>query len=705
MPREFDINSSTIPVFAEYFYALKFGEDTDIFNTSVGSFDLEPRPKYLSFDVVDKIINPLKTKGVLKTDVSASKLLVPLEGLLILPDDPPATGKYPLVILCHGNHAGYATLDFRTHKPSGSTPGRYVIDILPAQRPSYTGYKDFQKTLATSGIASYSINVNIVNSLENGEHGPFEKIAVDANQRVLLFFLHLKLMKMIAADTLTGDNHPIRFVEGTTFRNLKDVLPSTTHAELLSVKTAILSKLDFTKLGVMGHSRGADAVSRIHPYCFQGTTQATRTFTVHPKVDDMIVSLAQQTRPQQDHIKSILALQPVAAKKENASDTEGYVFNNKQTMFFVGVGTHDEDVTFDPVRLYEHPTCPKVMIAINGATHKRFNTVWALTRDPEEFTEEPVNIHILDVKQHTDIMQNVFAKCFTATLTGASSDFLYFTKHSKFPVSLPAANHIQLAWEFGFPFATTPAEMKDMDTKVQDIDTRKLDGTGFPFEQEISAFVEKRQNEGIFTFRVDINRDDDTENLSKYSHISFRFAKGLKLNNDNAEKPEYKNFTVEFFENDTLQGTTIEGRDITTLELKAVRAFDENFDSAGNNPFVYSILMQTAEIALKDRPDTAKTTRMVIKIVPDTNKSAPRSGKARVGGSVLWGLAGGAVGLVIAHIYNKAQNVPEEDRTRNLLIGGVSLGAITWLIAFVKLKSDEYGFAFKDFLLTNRNIP
>ena len=374
MPRPFTIDSS-IPIFAEYFYALALGEGKDIFNTNVTSHSLKPHSQYLPYDVVEKIINPLKTKGTLKTD--SGKLLVPLEGLLILPDNPPAAGKYPLVIMLHGNHTGFATIDYQTDKPSGSVPGRIGIKILDTQRLSFTGYTEFQNTLAAFGIASYSINLNIVNSLENSEHTPFEKLALDVNQRILLFFLHLKLLKLVANDPLTGDNFPIRFLESTTFKNLKDALQTSTHARLMSLKAAVLGLIDFTKLGVMGHSRGADAVSRIHAYCFKGTTPAEVTFPKHTQVDSRIKDLSQQTKPQQDHIKSILALEPVAAKKEGESDTTGYVIDNRQTMFFVGMGTHDEDVTLDPVRIYEHPACPKAMVVINGATHKRFNTIWA----------------------------------------------------------------------------------------------------------------------------------------------------------------------------------------------------------------------------------------------------------------------------------------------------------------------------------------
>ncbi len=700
MPRPFPIDSS-VPIFAEYFYALSLGEAKDIFNTNVTSHDLKPHPNYLSYDVVEKIITPLKNKNVLKTD--GGKLLVPLEGLLILPDNPPAAGKYPLVIILHGNHTGYATIDYQTNKPSGSNPGKIGITMLDTQRQSYTGYTEFQNTLAASGIASYSINLNIVNSLENSEHEPFEKQSLDFNQRILLLFLHLKLLKLVASDTLTGDNFPIRFFEGAAFKNIKDALQTSTHAGLMKLKTGIQGVLDFTRLGVMGHSRGADAVSRLHAYCFKGANPAQVTFPVHTQVDGRIKDLSQQTKPQQDHIKSILALEPVAPKKTNEEDTQGYVIDNRQTMFFVGLGTHDEDVTLDPVRIYEHPACPKAMIVINGATHKRFNTVWATSQDPKDFAEEPVNIHLLDIPQHTDILNNVYSKCFTATLGNIPADFLPFTKQTKFPVTLPKANNIQCAWKFGFPFATPTPEMKNLDALVSGIDTDDLDDASASFEQEISAFVEKRENEGTFVITIPINPASAAEQLSNYTHFSFRFAKGFGLS-EKPERTEQKNFTIEFFENGTLQGNTIEGKDITSIDLNALRAYDEE-PSGDTNVFEYSILLQTVEISLKDRPALDKINSIEIKINPDPTKSPPRSGTVVIGGSVVAGIVVGGLGVLGGHIYNKEQDVDEDDKKYYLIGGGIAGAALGSSVTYKILKSSEMAFAFKDFLLTNRQLP
>jgi hypothetical protein len=332
----------TIPIYTDYFHAVSLSETTDIFKTGTNGFDLTPRPRYDPYDVVGTIISPLKNK-VLKPD--GDKLLLPLEGLLILPDAT-LTGKFSLVMIGHGNYTGYA--DISSIAPTESTQGRVTITVRDRQIPSYMGYAEFQETLAGKGIASYSINLNIVNTLDNNEHNPFEKMALDFNQRMLLFFLHLKLLKILAGEPLASDEFPIRFLDGTVFKKLTDALQTSTHTGLIGLKAALQGKLDFTKLGFMGHSRGADAVSRIPAYFFKGATLTDPSFPVNQEVNSRIKKLSEQIgKPAQNSIKCILALEPTATKKAEGDpdpDKHGYVIESQETMYFVGLGTHDEDV-------------------------------------------------------------------------------------------------------------------------------------------------------------------------------------------------------------------------------------------------------------------------------------------------------------------------------------------------------------------------
>jgi hypothetical protein len=245
--------------------------------------------------------------------------------------------------------------------------------------------------------------------------------------------------------------------------------------------------------------------------------------------------------------------------------------------------------------------------------------------------------------------------------------------------------------------------MKDLDALVSGIGTNDLDDASSSFEQEIPAFVEKRENEGIFVITIPINPASATEKLSNYTHFSFRFAKGFGLS-EKPERTEQKNFTIEFFENSTLQGNTIEGKDITTIDLNAMRAYDEE-RSGDTNVFEYSILLQTVEISLKDRPALDKINRIEIKINPDPTKSPPRSGTVVVGGSVVAGIVVGGLGVLGGHIYNKEQNVEEGDKKYYLIGGGLAGAALGSYVTYRILKSSEMAFAFKDFLLTTRQLP
>jgi hypothetical protein len=706
MASEIHINNS-IPLHVDYFHAASLGETRDIFRTDVGSVQITPRQNYDAFDVVDKVIRPLKEKGILKQD--GNTLLVPLEGLLVVPD-PVGTTRFPLVVIGHGNHAAY--FNVTDTKPTASLPGNFAFSILADPVLSYAGYQSFQQELAKNGIASYSINLNIVNALDNSETGAFEKLAVDVSQRILLFFLNLKLLRVIAGEPVTlpagGDDFPIKFLTGTTFENLTDALAKPTiDPRLRPLRDTLQGRIDFTRLGFMGHSRGADAVSRIPAYFFNGTALANPTFPHNQVVNSRIRSLSEQIgSPRQEVIKCILALEPVATLDVSTTpaNQHGYVIDNNQTMYFVGLGTHDEDVTLDPVRIYEFPGCPKAMIAINGATHKRFNTVWAAHEQADEFGTEKLQRNLLTVEQHKSILHVVYGSCFTGTLGGNPLKLLPFTKKTQFVTDLPKGVDFQGAWKFGFPFPIAANSLITLDGKVTSTSQESIKGHGYAFEQDLKAFFVEKNNEGTATIRIPIDPNTG-EKLSNFNHFSFRFAKGFDVSS-NATRVEEKNFTIQFFENDTPLGKLVTGPNVKTLELRALQAFDLT-----DNPtreFEYSILMQTAEIMLSEHlaeTELPRITRIDINVIPDVTKSPPNSTAKVVFGTIGGAVLGGAVGVGGGALYNAILD-PAEGRRKKILIGSGIVGtAVVGGTALYILKADKYAFVFKDFLLTNRQIP
>lgn len=721
-------------MFTNYFHAISLDDKTtDIFqfDPGPGVVNIQYRDKYPPYDVVKKIVDPLVAANILRPD--GKKLLIPLEGSLSLPDTMPDT-KLPLLFIFHGNFPGYVSIVYEDINP-GDALGTVTIKDFTNQPPtvpptepqvlSYTGYVAFQKHLAEQGIASYSINLNMVNGFENNEGDEFKQLALDCNQRIFLFFLHLKLLKLIAGESLSigaTDKFPIKLSMGSSWLNLSDALNNpASNAELISLKNKLIGKIDFTKIGLMGHSRGADAVCRIPAYFFKGTSLPGPTFDVNVTVDTAIKTLCGQVgNPDQNLIKSILALQPSATANKAKPAVHGYIIDSPETMFFLGVGTHDEDVSFDVVRMYEHPQCSKAMVAINGAAHKWFNREWEKSLKRKRFGDKEQQ-SLLTETEHRTILDQVFGRCFTSTLTNKTADLKCFSKQDDFPVKLPRAFDLQQAWKFGFPIHTANTTLNELDSKLSGIvpESELASHDSFSFEQHLKAFYVEKTNEGNFIIKLPID-PNGVEKLANYTHFSFRFAKGYKLSPD-PDRKEEKNFTIQLFEGDSAVGKLINGSDITTIELKALWATPVQ-NTPDDKPLVFehSILLQTVEINLDrfDNSELTRANRIEITIIPDKTKDTPPSKGKVIGGSALGGAIGGVIGFggsiilcsnddLIEKIKSELslEDDKEEELKAAIIIGsGLGLTALGTWIGYKIVQADKNAFVFKDFLLTKRQL-
>ena len=702
MDKVIDINNS-YPFYANYFHPILLSKKENL-------FDKEDHNTIASEStLVNKVINLLEQGGILKLE-GESELLIPLRGLLVLPNDA-SDNIVPLVLIGHGQ-----ALVFKDSTDN---------EIL-----SYTGYQVLQKQLAKCGIASYSINLNIVNALsDNNESSQFNKYALDNNQRVLLFFLHLMLLKIIAGEPVSipaKDEYRIKFLRDNKLKKLDEEFKLSSIDPALQELRDELKIIDFEKLGFMGHSRGADAVSRIPAYFYKKPTspdeEATSpgaTFPVNDEVDIRIKEIAKLIgKPQQDFIKCILALQPVSEKNPDPSKPHGYVIDNAQTMYFVVSSTHDETVTLDPIRIYEYPSCPKAMIVIKNATHSMFNSVWrALTPNRETIKERIGDDmpRLLCKDDHDKISKNLFASCFDATM---NDKFLHYIllRHSfltdilKMRQSQPSKIW-QAAWEYGFPTDGDPDVFKKLDDKLKanGVPEEQLKALDYPFEQEdIKAFFIEIQEDNLenHTIKIPLDPTNVEENLSTYSHFSFRFAKGFKTNLETNK--ESKNFTIQFFENDS-QIELISGEDIDSISLQALWALDLKEDT-GKRKFETSILLQTVEIRLaRFAPlDLARVNRIEITIIPDKSKlppitSPPLSTSDKIKGSVVAGGFGAAIGLGMYLFI--AEHTEEIDYNKwgvfGSIAGGGGIGILTYLL---KVHREKNAYVFKDFLLTKRSV-
>jgi hypothetical protein len=114
------------------------------------------------------------------------------------------------------------------------------------------------------------------------------------------------------------------------------------------------------------------------------------------------------------------------------------------------------------------------------------------------------------------------------------------------------------------------------------------------------------------------------------------------------------------------------------------------------------------EISFDGRFSTAdldKVNRIEIKIISDPTKSPPRPASVVIGGSIGAATVLGAAGVGGAVLFNELVD-PEEGKKKYIIIGGgVGGAALGAVVTYRILKSDENAFAFKDFLLTNRQFP
>ncbi len=270
--------------------------------------------------------------GLLVDDpADASKFLVPLRLRIAYPESPVSAGtiagsdRVPVVVLVHGNHASWVPTTFGppsgtvTHVDSSGTT--HTLDVLDTATlmtdvPSFEGYAYLQEDLAKRGIVSVSVDTNFANRFGS-------RIETRADM-VLAALDHMRALDKDAA-------------------------------------TRYFGRLDLSKVGLMGHSRGGDAVVRVVEKNL-GRSTTTRF-----------------------GIEAVCSLAPTDISG-TATDTTRTQLSSADVGFFLGVwGTLDGDVSGvdgadnefgNPFRHYERTGAQKSMIHLDRCEHNRFNTVW-----------------------------------------------------------------------------------------------------------------------------------------------------------------------------------------------------------------------------------------------------------------------------------------------------------------------------------------
>ena len=229
----------------------------------------------------------------------------------------PAPNTFPLVVIAHGNHASWISGGFTA---SGTTTYHGVnVPLFKAttitERESHKGYEYLQQELASNGIVSVSIDSNFAN---------FFGCCIQTRAELIKAALNA----MRGQATMAGSKYQ--------------------------------NRIDFGKTGLMGHSRGGDAVVR-----------ATK---------DLVATPAPPV-----NIKTVCSLAPTDFTGGAVPAERMFLDRNDLELYHVLYGALDGDVSGEDgpggpggtgFRHYDRARCPKAMTFLDRCSHNGFNTVW-----------------------------------------------------------------------------------------------------------------------------------------------------------------------------------------------------------------------------------------------------------------------------------------------------------------------------------------
>lgn len=172
-----------------------------------------------------------------------------VEGKVYLPT---TGGARPVVLFLHGRHTSC--------NGSGANPLRWPCGPTQTNIPSYAGYDGAAEALASNGYAVISIAANAINSNDN-------ELALDqgAKARGQLILDTLAIFR----DADAGVSTTLRDAQTGTDVTLADAmsgngsLPAAAlDPEVVEITPAdLVGRLDFSHVGLMGHSRGGEGVT------------------------------------------------------------------------------------------------------------------------------------------------------------------------------------------------------------------------------------------------------------------------------------------------------------------------------------------------------------------------------------------------------------------------------------------------------------
>lgn len=231
-----------------------------------------------------------------------------LEGALYVPS---GTGPFPVLLFMHGRHETCSYSGFEFLGP----PQTCEDNGLTENVRSYRGYEYLGKNLASHGYLVASVAANAINSFDwAGDAGSGERAQLLAKT----------LDKLSQWNTGTGPG---------------------------AVGTALNGKVDVTRIGAMGHSRGGEGVDRFAEYA------RTRT-----------------DGPQYPGLKAVFALAPTDF---GAETVQGVHFATLLPLCDGDVYDLQGSQAYDRGRFLDPSTgFTRAQYTLSGANHNFFNTVW-----------------------------------------------------------------------------------------------------------------------------------------------------------------------------------------------------------------------------------------------------------------------------------------------------------------------------------------
>lgn len=228
------------------------------------------------------------------------------------------SGPLPVILFLHGRHSTCSAMNVETlGSPCPGTPFTNSID-------SYMGYDYIADNLASHGYVVMSVNANGTNTYDTSNLDS----GANARSQILAFSL----------DRLAAWN--------------EEAGPG-------AIDTTLIGKIDLTRIGMMGHSRGGEGVTDFIAY--------NRTRTDGPRYPGL---------------KAVFALAPIDAKAQRPT---GVAWSTLLPYCDGDVTPLNGSRPFERSKFDDADT-PRIQWGVNGTNHNFFNTIW--TNDDNSTTTD-----------------------------------------------------------------------------------------------------------------------------------------------------------------------------------------------------------------------------------------------------------------------------------------------------------------------------